>query len=67
MVQPSMLSGFTLQNWKTVVREFHDIRVVRNLEIEFVPASEQISSMDHAPILCALEVWCTDQQEIAKK
>ena len=52
---------------RAVVREFDGIPVVRNLEIEFIPASEQISSMDQAPILCALEVWCTEQQEIAKK
>ncbi len=40
----------------TLVREFPAVKVDRNLEIELIPKSEQMSSLDCAPILCGLQV-----------
>lgn len=41
---------------KAVVREFRDVQVNDNLEIELVPKDETASSMSRAPILCGVEV-----------
>jgi outer membrane protein assembly factor BamB len=41
---------------KRAARQFQDVKVDRNLEIELIPKGDQISSMDQAPVLCGLQV-----------
>lgn len=41
---------------RAAARQFQDVKVDRNLEIELIPKGEQISSMYHAPVLCGLQV-----------
>jgi len=46
---------------RAVVREFRDVRISRNLEIELVPSEETVSSMSRAPILCGVEMLCREK------
>jgi outer membrane protein assembly factor BamB len=45
---------------KAIVREFKNIQVSDNLEIELVPKGKNPSSMDEVPILCGVEVIRTN-------
>jgi len=45
---------------KAIVREFKDVQVKDNLEIELVPKGKNLSSMNEVPILCGVEVTRTN-------
>jgi outer membrane protein assembly factor BamB len=60
----TVLGGFDIEkeagaSHKAVVREFKDVQVKDELEIELVPKGKNPSSMDEAPILCGVEVTRT--------
>jgi outer membrane protein assembly factor BamB len=45
---------------KAVIREFKNIQVSKDLELEFVPGEQTSSSMSQAPNLCGVEVLRTN-------
>ena len=61
----TVLGGFDVMeeagaSHKAIVREFKDVQVKDNLEIELVPREREDSSMSRAPILCGVEVTHTN-------
>ncbi|MEE8576516.1 MAG: malectin domain-containing carbohydrate-binding protein, partial [candidate division Zixibacteria bacterium] len=61
----TVLGGFDIvkeggASHKAIVREFRDIQVKDNLEIELVPREREDLSMSRAPILCGVEVTHTN-------